>query len=95
MYRDVVKSGAPKGLCFFNVYDSISNRELDSQRCEEMMEYKTLLIDQEGAVLKITMNRPEVLNAQSRILREEYDDALARAAEDEAVRKLTENPLYH
>ena len=50
------------------------------------MDYQTLLTDQEGAVLNITVNRPEVLHAQSRIMREEYDDALARADEDEAGR---------
>ena len=50
------------------------------------MDYTTILTDQEYAVLRITMNRPEVLNAQSRLMREEYDDALARAAEDETVR---------
>jgi len=49
------------------------------------MDYKTLLISQEGAVLKITVNRPDVFNAQSRVMREEYDDALARAAEEDSV----------
>ena len=50
------------------------------------MPYDTLLLDQSDAVLTITVNRPEVLNAQSRILREELDSALAGAAEDAAVR---------
>ena len=50
------------------------------------MDYQNLFTEQDGAVLKITINRPEVLNAQSRILREEYDEALACAAEDEDVR---------
>lgn len=49
------------------------------------MDYKTLLTSQEGAVLKITVNRPDVFNAQSRVMREEYDDALARAAEEDSV----------
>ena len=37
-------------------------------------------------MLKITTNRPEVLNAQSRILLEELDDAFLRAVDDDAVR---------
>lgn len=50
------------------------------------MPYDTLLLEQQEAVLTITVNRPEVLNAQSRIMREEFDDALAKAAEDDGVR---------
>ena len=50
------------------------------------MDYETLLLEQHEAVLKITVNRPEVLNAQSRLMREEFDDALARAAEDDETR---------
>ena len=50
------------------------------------MPYETLLLDQQDAVLTITVNRPEVLNAQSRIMREEFDQALAEAAEDDAVK---------
>ena len=49
------------------------------------MSYDTLLLEQREAVLTITVNRPEVLNAQSRIMREEFDQALAEAAEDDAV----------
>ena len=30
------------------------------------MDYQNLLLDQDGALPKITVNRPEVLNAQSR-----------------------------
>src|SRR5215475_2156318 len=48
--------------------------------------YTTLLTERAGAVLKITTNRPEVLNAQSRILLEELDDAFLRAVDDETVR---------
>ena len=40
-----------------------------------MNAYTTLLTERTGPVLKITTNRPEVLNAQSRILLEELDDA--------------------
>jgi enoyl-CoA hydratase len=50
------------------------------------MPYSTLLLERNGAVLTITVNRPEVLNAQSRVMREEFDQALAEAAEDEAVK---------
>ena len=50
------------------------------------MSYCTLLVEHTGAVLKITTNRPEVLNAQSRILLEELDDAFKRAVEDDGVR---------
>ncbi len=49
------------------------------------MDYQNLILDQDGAVLKITVNRPEVFNAQSRKMREDYDDALAQAAEDDSV----------
>ncbi len=48
--------------------------------------YETLLLDQQEAVLTITVNRPEVLNAQSRLMREEFDDALEKAAEDDAIK---------
>jgi enoyl-CoA hydratase len=51
-----------------------------------MSAYSTLLTERTGPVLKITTNRPEVLNAQSRILLEELDDAFMRAVGDEAVR---------
>ncbi len=50
------------------------------------MSYTTLLIEQTGAVRKITTNRPEVLNAQSRILLEELDDAFNKAVDDASVR---------
>ena len=51
-----------------------------------MTTYTTLLTEQTGAVLKITANRPDVLNAQSRILLEELDDAFTAATKDESVR---------
>jgi len=50
-----------------------------------MSAYTTLLYERTGAVLKITANRPEVLNAQSRVMLEELDDAFMRAATDSAV----------
>ena len=51
-----------------------------------MSGYTTLLTEQTGAVRKITANRPDVLNAQSRILLEELDDAFIKATKDESVR---------
>ncbi len=51
-----------------------------------MKTYTTLLQEQTGAVRKIITNRPDVLNAQSRILLEELDDAFQRAVDDESVR---------
>jgi enoyl-CoA hydratase len=48
--------------------------------------YSTLLTERIGAVLKITTNRPEVLNAQSRILLEELDDAFNTAVDDNEVK---------
>jgi enoyl-CoA hydratase len=48
--------------------------------------YSTLLTERIGAVLKITTNRPEVLNAQSRILLEELDDAFNAAVDDNEVK---------
>ncbi len=41
------------------------------------MGYTTLHLAQEGAVLTITVNRPEVLNAQSRVMLEKFDYALS------------------
>ncbi|TAJ26343.1 MAG: enoyl-CoA hydratase [Reyranella sp.] len=51
-----------------------------------MKTYSTLLQAQDGAVRTITTNRPEVLNAQSRILLEELDDAFAAAVDDNSVK---------
>ena len=50
------------------------------------MTYSTLLTERTGPVLKITTNRPEVLNAQSRILLEELDHAFKAAVDDNEVR---------
>jgi enoyl-CoA hydratase len=50
------------------------------------MTYTTLLTERTGAVLKITTNRPDVLNAQSRVLLEELDHAFAAAVDDDKVR---------
>src|SRR6202012_5924637 len=51
-----------------------------------MKTYSTLLTECTGPVLKITTNRPDVLNAQSRILLEELDDAFNAAVDDDSVR---------
>ena len=50
------------------------------------MSYTTLLTERTGPILKITTNRPEVLNAQSRVLLEELDHAFAAAVDDDKVR---------
>ena len=48
------------------------------------MEYKHIIY-QPGKVARIILNRPRYYNAQSRLMREEMDDAFARAAEDDEV----------
>ena len=50
------------------------------------MTYENLLLDKTGDILKITVNRPEVRNAQSRLMLEEFDDALMGASDDDSVR---------
>lgn len=50
------------------------------------MEYTDLKLTQEGTVLTITVDRPEVLNAQSRIMREELDHAFDDARNDDSVK---------
>ena len=50
------------------------------------MDYTDLTLVRDGAVLTITVDRPEVLNAQSRIMREELDHALLTAEYDEEVK---------
>ena len=53
---------------------------------DQSSKYTDLLLEQDGAVLTITVNRPEVLNAQSRIMREELDQAFDDAANDDSVK---------
>ena len=48
------------------------------------MEYKHIVY-QPGKVARIITNRPRYYNAQSRLMREEMDDAFVLAAEDDAV----------
>jgi enoyl-CoA hydratase len=50
------------------------------------MAYKSILYDVDGAVATITMNRPEVSNAQDSILIDELDRAFDEADADDAVR---------
>ena len=50
------------------------------------MDFRTILYEKLGAVLRITANRPAVLNAQSRVMIVELDQALRTAAEDEDIR---------
>jgi len=50
------------------------------------MEYRALLYEKLGAVLRITANRPEVLNAQSRVMIHELDHAFRMATEDSETR---------
>ena len=48
--------------------------------------FQNLLVKRDGAVLTITMNRPEVLNAFNDIMLAELTEAVEAAARDEAVR---------
>jgi enoyl-CoA hydratase len=50
------------------------------------MAWQTLIEERFDAVLRITTNRPQVLNAQSRVLLEELDEAFKRAVEDTNIR---------
>src|SRR3982074_892767 len=52
------------------------------------MNFRTLSYEKLGAVLRITANRPEVLNAQSRVMIVELDEAF-RAASDDADTRVT------
>jgi enoyl-CoA hydratase len=51
-----------------------------------MAEYQTLTWQRVDSVLRITTNRPHVLNAQSRVMLYELDAAFKRAADDKDVR---------
>ena len=50
------------------------------------MPYRTLTYEKLGAVARITANRPEVLNAQSRVMILELDDAFRTASDDSDTR---------
>ena len=50
------------------------------------MPYRTLIYEKLGAVARIITNRPEVLNAQSRIMILELDEAFRTACDDDDTR---------
>src|SRR5262249_61990447 len=50
------------------------------------MEYENVLVDRDGAVGVVTLNRPKVLNALSPALVGELNDALSRLDADPEVR---------
>ncbi|MFQ5626508.1 MAG: enoyl-CoA hydratase/isomerase family protein, partial [Methyloligellaceae bacterium] len=50
------------------------------------MNYEYLLVEDEGSVHSITLNRPERRNALSEKLRDELEACLTKAADNEAVR---------
>lgn len=50
------------------------------------MAYENLLVDRDGAVLIVTINRPKVLNALNAQTLDELNRAIDEAAHDEAVR---------
>jgi enoyl-CoA hydratase len=53
------------------------------------MAYENLLVERDGAVVGITINRPKVLNALNAKTLEELDAAVALAGADDAVRVVT------
>ncbi len=50
------------------------------------MDFRTILYEKLGAVLRITTNRPDALNAQSRVMILELDQAFRMAVEDDDIR---------
>jgi len=58
------------------------------------MDFRTIRYEQLGAVVRITANRPEVLNAQSRVMILELDDAFRAALESPSGgRSISRRPL--
>jgi enoyl-CoA hydratase len=51
-----------------------------------MTTYEQILYEKTGAIATVTMNRARYRNAQSRLMREEMDDAFTRAVDDDEVR---------
>src|SRR6266481_9106644 len=51
-------------------------------------DYQCLLVEQDGGVLTVTMNRPEKLNAFDNTMLQELTEVIEAAAQDEAVRCL-------
>ncbi|MBX9590721.1 MAG: enoyl-CoA hydratase/isomerase family protein [Hyphomonadaceae bacterium] len=52
------------------------------------MAYETLIVERDGPVMKVTLNRPDARNALSPQMLAELGQAFAQAREDEAVRVL-------
>jgi enoyl-CoA hydratase/carnithine racemase len=52
------------------------------------MSYETILYDVDDGILTLTLNRPERLNAFTRVMMEEMIDAFDRADADDAVRAI-------
>ena len=52
------------------------------------MSYETLIVEREGPVLLITVNRPKAMNALSRAVLDELSRVLDEAADDREVRSL-------
>ena len=50
------------------------------------MGYETIIYEVEGPVATVTMNRPEMANAQDTLLIDELDAAFDRADADDSVR---------
>src|SRR4026209_1054236 len=61
------------------------------------MDCRTIRYEQLGSVVRITANRPEVLNSQSRVMILELDEAFRAASQDDATRVIivagAEGPL--
>src|SRR5258708_13204667 len=69
------------------VHTDFRQSELYQQKeCSMRTDFQHLLIQQDGGVLTITMNRPEVLNAINETLLAELAQAVEAAAQDETVR---------
>jgi enoyl-CoA hydratase len=51
-----------------------------------MKEYKQIIYDKQGMIVRLKMNRPRYKNAQSRILLEELDRAFKEAVADDGIR---------
>ena len=50
------------------------------------MSYEHILYETDGPVAVVTLNRPELLNAQNEALKEDVDNALQAADEDDDIR---------
>ena len=50
------------------------------------MAFETVIYEKTGNVVKVTMNRPEVRNAESRQMSKEIAEAFGMAEEDDDVR---------